>query len=129
MTIMRLGELVPLKIEGVVLVLVDGSECKVSDMSVIPRLKQVKGTFLGVRWRKSDQTRCVGVPISCRMALGLLLRHLGLLKREGRSHGPLFLSRVGGSVRAKRHGSNSVPNSSISDALRKALVEVCGLSV
>ena len=126
--IMRLGELTPLKMEGVVLVMQNGKECRVSELDFIPRLRDVKGAFLGVRWRKSDQARCVGVPISCRMALGLLLRHLRLLKRAGRSVGPLFPSRMGGSVSAKRNPTNSVSNSSISDALRKALVDVCGLS-
>ena len=126
--IMRLGELTPLKIEGVVLVSRGGIEMKVSELDFVPRLKDIKGAFLGVRWRKSDQARCVGVPISCRVALGLLLRHLRLLKRAGRSVGPLFPSRVGGSVGSKRSPSNSVSNSSVSNALRKALVEVCGLS-
>lgn len=125
--IMRLGEVRPLKMEGVVLALKNGKECKVSEIKTIPRKRNVKGAFLGVRWRKADQKRCVGVPISCRLTLGLLLRHLRLLKQAGRSHGLLFPSRIM-TVPETRNPRNKVSGSSFNDALRKALVDVCGLT-
>ena len=52
---MKLGEVVPLKVEGVVLVVRDDRKYSVTELRSIPRLKSVKGAFLGVRSRKSDQ--------------------------------------------------------------------------
>ena len=120
--------MVPLKMEGMVLVLSDGREYRVTELRSVPRLKFVRGAFLGVRWRKSDQKRCVGVPVSCKLALGLLLRHLRLLRKSGRNVGRLFPSRMGGSLNAERNPTNWVSNSSIVNALKKALKEVCGLT-
>lgn len=50
------------------------------------------------------------------------------MKRSGRSVGPLFPSRVSGSVGAESNETNSVSNSSVIDVLRKVLVEICGLT-
>ena len=126
--ILRLGELVVFNIEDVVLVMKDGVERRATDLPAVPRRREVKGVFLHVRWRKAGQDHDVWVPVSCPTAVGLLLRHLRLLRAAGRSKGPLFPARVG-RVAPTRHKSNHVSTTSVRNALRKALVDVCGLSV
>ena len=125
--ILRLGELVVFNIEDVVLVLKNGDEKKATDLMTVPRKREVKGAFLHVRWRKAGQSHDVWIPVSCPTVMGLLLRQLRLLKAAGRSRGPLFPARVG-RVAPSRHPTNHVSTTSVRNALRKALVEVCGLT-
>ena len=125
--ILRLGELVVFNIEDVVLVSKSGVETKATDLEAVPRRRDVRGAFLHVRWRKAGQTHDVWIPVSCPTVMGLLLRHLRLLRAAGRTSGPLFPARVS-RVRPERHPANHVSTTSVRNALRKALVEVCGLT-
>ena len=125
--ILRLGELVAFNMDDVVIVLNDGREFRVADSSPVPRKREVKGVFLHVKWRKAGQAHDVWVPVSCPTSVGLLLRHLRLLRASGRTAGPLFPARVG-RLAPSRHASNHVSTTSVRNALRKALVEVCGLT-
>ena len=124
--ILRMIEVVALRIEGVMVVLKDGREIKASQLSRVPRRGEVRGVFIHVQWRKANQTMSTWVPVSCPTAVGLLLRHLTLLRKVGRTEGYLFPSRTGKGF-APRSSSNHVDTSSARDALRKALKDVCGL--
>ena len=126
--ILRLGELVCLLVEDVTIVFKNGKEVSASNLSRIPRLGDVKGVFLHLRWRKANQSHSVHVPVACKTAITLLLRHLCQLRKVGRTTGPLFPSRQG-RVSPTMNPSNSVSTSSVRDALRKALRDVCGLSM
>lgn len=125
--ILRLGELVVLRLDDVMLVLKNGKEVKVTDLNTIPRTSMVKGMFLHLRWRKAQQSHSVWVPVSCPTAISLLLRHLSLLTKAWRTSGYLFPSRVG-RTRPTRNPTNHVSTSSMRRALKKALGDVCGLS-
>ena len=105
----------------------NGKEVNASKLARVPRLREVEGVFLHLRWRKANQAHSVSVPVACKTAITLLLRHLCQLRKVGRTAGPLFPSRQG-RVNPKMHPENSVSTSSVRDALRKALREVCGLS-
>lgn len=125
--ILRLGELIVLLIEDIMLVFDNGRERQASKLKTIPRRARLKGAFFHIRWRKAGQSHSVQIPVSCPRVLSLLLRHLRLLWAKGRTEGPLFPSRMS-RVRPQRHATNSVSARSARDALRKALREVCGLT-
>ena len=125
--ILRLGELVAFNMDDVVIVMKNGDEVNAVSLSAVPRKRDVKGVFLHVKWRKAGQCHDVWVPVSCPTAVGLLLRHLRMLRASGRSSGPLFPARAG-RVAPVRHAANHVSTTSVRNALRKALVEVCGLT-
>ena len=125
--ILRLGELVVLNVEDVVIVMKDGREVNESRMQACPRRGKVRGVFLHIRWRKAGQCHSVWIPVACPTAVALLLRHLHMLKAEGRVTGCLFPARVG-RVQPKRNEVNHVSTTSLKNALRKALHDVCGLT-
>lgn len=124
--ILRMIELVSLKIEGVMVVMKDGREIKASLLSRVPRRSEVEGIFMHIQWRKANQSMSTWIPVSCPTAIGLLLRHLSLLRKVGRTSGYLFPSRTGRGY-APRSKQNHVDTGSARDALRKALKDVCGL--
>lgn len=124
--ILRLGELVALEMADVIIVFKNGKEVKASELTRVPRLSEVRGVFLHLRWRKANQCHSVHVPVACKTAITLLLRHICQLRKAGRTSGVLFPSRVGRS-KPTMNPTNHVANTSVKNALRKALREVCGL--
>lgn len=86
-TILRMGELLNLKIQDLHIVLRDDKE--VSDYPGYPEYvgTKVKGVFFHVVWRKTAQDKDVWIPMTCRVSLSILLRQLYLLRKDGRDFG------------------------------------------
>ena len=124
--ILRLGEVRALKIRDVHVVLWDGREIALEDLVSLPRVKKVKGLFVHLRWRKASQSHDTWIPVACATVVRLLFRHTWLLRKDGKSTGPLFTSRTrkGG----RRSEKNCVGHGAAVDALREALKEACGMS-
>lgn len=124
--ILRGVEVRRLKVEGVRLVSKEAREVSASEVVPLPTVDAVKGAFIHLVWRKSKQAHDVWVPISCRLVLKLLLKQLTMLRAVGRTQGPLFPSRTG--VGGGRSLKNSIGEKAMKDGMRKALIEVCGMT-
>lgn len=124
--ILRGIEVRRIKIEGVRLVLSRGDEVSVTEVSRLPLLGDIQGAFIHLVWRKSKQAHDVWVPVSCRVALGLLLKQLNMLRSVGRVSGPLFPSRT--RACGQRSKGNCIGSKAMIGGLRAALREVCGMS-
>jgi hypothetical protein len=119
----RLGELRRIPLNGVRFVMVDGRDVNAAELSRMPRVDTVKGAFLHIDWTKANQTHDAWMAISCRMTLKVLLRHVGFLRRSGRTDGPLFPSRQ---YKGGDPTDREVDAQSVRVTFRKALREVCG---
>lgn len=124
--ILRLIELLLVSIEGVHIVGHSFGEVSASTVEVLPHHEQVKGLFVHLVWRKAQQTHDVWIPVACRAVIRLMMRHLAMLRAEGRRTGPLFTARTrkGG----RRHARNRLSSDSAVRALRATLIEVCGMT-
>ena len=124
--ILRLGEARALKIRDILVVFHDGREVAMEDLSTLPRQGKIRGLFIHLRWRKEQQSHDTWVPVTCRTVIRLLLRHMALLRRDGKYSGPLFTSRTrkGG----RRSANNRIDHRAAVEALRDALVDVCGMT-
>ena len=124
-SLQRLGELRRVPLPGVRFVLNDGKEVNAATVTRLPRIKEVRGAFLHIDWTKANQTHDAWMAVSCRTALKVLLRHVGFLRRQGRTSGPLFPSRE---YKGGGPTNRAVDSSSVLRAFRKALEEVCDYS-
>ena len=124
--ILRLGEVRALKVRDVHVVFYSGNEIALNDLLELPRVALVKGLFIHLRWRKSQQCHDTWVPVACKTVIQLLFQHIRLMRRDERFTGPLFTSRTrrGG----KRSANNRVDHRAAVEALQEALVEACGMS-
>ena len=124
--ILRMIELLMLSIEGVHIVGHDFDEISASEIKSIPHHNLVKGLFIHIVWRKAQQTHDVWIPVACRTVIRLMMRHLRLLRKEGRRTGALFTARTrkGG----RRHVRNRLGSSAAVRELRHTLVKVCGMT-
>ena len=120
----RLGELLRVRLEGVRFVLRGGGEVVASELKRLPRRAEVQGAFIHIGWTKARQFHDAWIAVACTDTLRVLLRHVGILRREGRTEGPLFPSRphVGGF----RSMSKAMDTDAGRRAIRTALVKVCG---
>ena len=125
-TLMRMGELLRVKVQGVRLVLRSGQEVSACKVHHLPRSDEVRGAFLHVCWRKASQTSDVWIPVACPVTISLLLRLLRSLRKDDRREGWLFTSRTrkGG----RRSADNPLGAQSAVSAMREALVHACGMS-
>lgn len=128
-TLLRMGELLRLKLEDVHLVLKSGQEVSAGKMRQLPRRQQLRGAFLHVCWRKASQGQDVWIPVACPVALNMLLRQLRKLRKCGRRAGWLFTSRTRAGGRRSHSPMNPLGSQSAVDAMREALVLACGMSV
>ena len=124
--ILRLGELLRLSIEGVHIVGDSFGEVSASTVEDLPQPEHVKGLFVHLVWRKTQQQHDVWIPVACRAVIRLMMRHLAMLRASGRRTGPLFTARTrkGG----RRHERNRLSSDAAVRALRTTLVEVCGMT-
>lgn len=120
--ILRLGELLALRQEDVMVVF----QAPITSLRRIPRLKEIKGLFIHLRWRKASQSHDTWIPVACGLVIRLLMRQVFLLRRDGKTTGPLFTSRTrkGG----RRSETNRLGRTAAVEAMRKALQEVCGMT-
>ena len=124
--ILRLCEVRALKIRDVQVVFYGGQEVALKDLQVLPKASDIKGLFIHLRWRKSQQCHDTWMPVACGTVVALLLKHMVLLRRDGKAEGPLFTSRTrkGG----RRSAKNCVDHRAAVEALQNALVGVCGMT-
>ena len=124
--ILRLIELLHLSIEGVHIVGFNFGEVSASEVEEIPHHEHVKGLFIHLVWRKAQQQHDVWIPVACRAVIRLMMRHLAMLRANGRRTGPLFTARTrkGG----RRHKRNRMSSDAAVRMLRTTLVEVCGMT-
>ena len=130
-TLMRLDEVRRLLRSGVRFRFRSGQESSWDGKSAPPRVDTISGLLLLVTWRKSGQSKFAWIPMSCRMAVAMLVSHLSFLvasesRDPTRSVDPyLFRSRR----RAK--GAGWVPSRSKVDSrsfrcdMRAALCSAC----
>ena len=120
----RLGELLRVDLEGVKLVLRGGGEVSAAKVKRLPKRADVEGAFIHIGWTKAKQHHDAWIVVACEGTLRVLLRHIGILRREGRTGGPLFPSRphVGG-ARSRR---KAMDGDAGRRAIRAALMKVCG---
>ena len=125
--IFRMIEVRTLKIDSVQVVFYGGREVCLQKLHVLPKASAVKGIFVHLKWRKAQQCHNTWVPVACSTVIGLLLRHIKLMRRDGKYAGPLFTSRTrrGG----RRSEGNWVDHKAAVESLREALVETCGMTV
>ena len=124
--ILRMIEILMLSIEGTHIVGFDFDEISASEIENIPLHTQVKGLFIHIVWRKAQQTHDVWIPVACRTVIRLMMRHLAMLRKDGRRTGPLFTSRTrkGG----RRHKRNRLSSSAAVRELRHTLTSLCGMT-
>jgi len=128
-TLLRMGELLRLKIQDVRLVLHGGREVSVETVDRLPTCRDVRGAFLHVCWRKASQRADVWVPMACSIGLSMLLRQLRMLRREGRTVGWLFTSRTRKGGRRSHSPPNPLGSQAAVTAMRETLQIACGMSL
>ena len=130
LTIMRYGELQRVYRRGVRVVFKSGREvplsCLQSPLSLDINL--VQGVLIHIPWRKAKQMVDAWIPMSCPVTIRRLLSHEQSLRSMGSLSTYLFPS-------AKRsrghppHPRNYFGASQFRDGLRKALRDICGMSM
>jgi hypothetical protein len=123
-TIVRLGELLKVRRQGVRLVFRDPArpECSLSDVPVVPEVGKVAGVLIHLAWRKSRQDRDAWVPLSVPSAVSLVLRQEMSLRELGASSPRLFPSNARGKG---PHVRNHLRAKDWVKWMRRALVEQC----
>ena len=118
-SLMRLGEIRTLHLDGVRVVFNDGSESLIKGLDVWPAVEDIKGLLFHLPWRKNHKHLDCWVPVACPVTIKLFLRHLRLrVKQKCRSRF-LFPARRG----EKMHHENPVGHQSVVSAMRHALCE------
>ena len=130
LTIMRYGELQRVYRRGVRIVFKTGQEvplsCLQSPVSI--DLYAVQGVLIHVPWRKAKQMVDAWIPMSCRVTIGRLLAHEQSLREVGSSSPYLFPS-VQRSRGHPPHPRNYFGATQFRKGLRKALRDICGMSL
>jgi len=118
-SLMRLGEIRKIYVDGVRVVFNDGSESLLGQLQAWPAVDDIKGLLFHLPWRKNHKQLDCWVPVACPVTIKLFLRHFRLrTKRKCRSQF-LFPARRG----AKMHHENPVGHQSVVSAMRHALCE------
>ena len=117
----RVGELRRVQLEGVRFVLRSGGEVNAAAKRLLKRADG-QGAFIHIGWTKAHQHHDAWIAVACEDTLRVLLRHVAILRREGRTGGPLFPSRphVGG----RRSMRRAMSGDSARRAIRTALMKV-----
>lgn len=128
LTIMRYAELQRVRRDGVRVVFKSGREVTMSSLSTLPSARQLRGVLIHLSWRKSNQDTDAWIPMSCQTTIQRLLEHELTLRRLGCPSHRLFPS-----VRRNRgnppHPSNYFGSTQFRSGLRKALRDICGMSL
>ena len=74
--LLRLIELLDIKIEGIKLMMFAGRDISPSEAEVLPHATQVKGLFVHIKWRKATQAHDAWIPVACRTTITLMLHQL-----------------------------------------------------
>lgn len=130
LTIMRYGELQRVYRRGVRVVFTSGREVPLSRLQALSGLdlKQVQGVLIHVPWRKAKQMVDAWIPLSCRTTIRRLLDHEQTLRTLGASSPYLFPS-VQRSRGSPPHPRNFFGSTQFRIGLRKALRDICGMSL
>ena len=123
-TLMRLGEIRNLSVDGIRVVYQDGSEIDLKQCRVLPSAARVAGLLMHLPWRKNHVANDCWVPVACKQVIALVLRQVNTLRDHGRRSGYLFPSRKfksGG--RQAMNKNNRVGHDAVVKALREALME------
>ena len=130
LTIMRYGELQRVYRRGVRVVFKSGREvplsCLQSPMTI--DMGQVQGVLLHTPWRKAKQMVDAWLPMSCRVTIKRLLRHEQSL-RDLQSTSPYLFPSVQRSRGQPPHPRNYFGATQFRSGLRKALRDICGMSL
>ena len=118
-SLMRLGEMIVLRIESVRLVFLDGSEILCQDMRKLPRAQELTGVLLHLPWRKNHRSLDCWIPVACNKVISLLVAHVSWLRSVKSDSVFLFPSRRGTKVSQRNH----VGHQSVVRAMRHALTE------
>ena len=122
-SIMRLGEICSLRLEGVRATFLDGRERELITMKPLPAPGQLRGLLVHLPWRKNHRAQDCWVPVACADAVALLLRQVQTLRSARTQNEFLFPSRVriaGGKYAV--HRSNPVSPQSWTKSMRRSLV-------
>lgn len=128
LTIMRYAELQRVRRDGIRLVFTSGREVTMSTLRELPSAVQLSGILIHLSYRKSKQTADAWIPLSCQSTIQRLLDHELTLRRLCcRSH-RLFPSvcRTRGNP---PHPTNYFGSTQFRNGLRKALRDICGMSL
>ena len=130
LTIMRYGELQRVYRRGVRVVFKSGREvplsCLQSPMTI--DMGQVQGVLLHVPWRKAKQMVDAWILMSCRVTIKRLLRHEQSL-RDLQSTSPYLFPSVQRARGQPPHPRNYFGATQFRSGLRKALRDICGMSL
>lgn len=123
-SLMRLGEIISLKRMGIRVTFRDGSEAKLANMRVLPKLSAVAGLLFHLPWRKNHVAQDCWIPVACKQVIASILRQVATLRAMGAKSPYLFPSRKYRRHREQvPHDCNHVGHQSLVKALRNALQE------
>lgn len=123
-SLMRLGEIISLKRVGIKVVFKDGSEVRLCDLKVIPKVTEVAGLLFHLPWRKNHTKQDCWIPVACRQVIASILRQVATL-RAMRSRTPYLFPARQFLPHNKQvpNPRNHVGHQSLVTALRRALRE------
>ena len=123
-SLMRLGEIISLKKDGIKVVFKDGSEITLTDLKKMPRLDKVEGLLFHLPWRKNHVAQDCWIPVACDKVTTSVFCQVTTLGSL-RSRSPyLFPSRrYGKNSKQIPHNLNHVGHQSVVTALRVALLQ------
>ena len=130
LTIMRYGELQRVYRRGVRVVFKSGREVSLSQLRSPSSvdLDLVRGLLIHVPWRKAKQMVDAWIPMSCLTTIGRLLKHEQSL-RDLRSESSYLFPSVQRSRGHPPHPRNYFGATQFRNSLRKALRDICGMSM
>ena len=123
-SLMRLGEIISLRRDGIKLVFKDGSETTLTDLKKMPSPDKVDGLLFHLPWRKNHVAQDCWIPVACGKVTNSVFRQVTTLDSL-RSKSPyLFPSRrYWRNNRQMPHNLNHVGHQSVVTALRVALLQ------
>ena len=123
-SLMRLGEIISLRRDGIRVVFKDGSEVKLVDLRVMPSLAKLTGLLFHLPWRKNHVDQDCWIPVACLQVVAAIFKQITTLRHMGAATPYLFPSREY-CRRNKQvpHACNHVGHQSLVNAMRAALRE------